>query len=97
MDETAFSQVSSLGIYRVTLAYHRRATPLVWMWVRSSRGHKQQWPTIGFVGVYSSAAASRCQRIGPGRLGIWRSGCAQITGSMGLEVCFVSERQSFGP
>lgn len=34
----------------VTLAYHHRAIPLVWMWVRSSRGHSSSGRQLALLG-----------------------------------------------
>lgn len=34
----------------ITLAYHRRAIPMVWMWVRSIRGHSSSGRQLALLG-----------------------------------------------
>ncbi len=80
----------------ITLAYRRRAIPLVWMWVRSSRGHSTSGRQLALLNYIHKLLPGRCASAGVGRLGIWSGRSAETTGPMGLEVCFAPERQSFG-
>jgi len=42
----------------VALVYHRRAIPLIWMWVRRSRGYSHSEATVGFVERHLQAFTS---------------------------------------